>query len=367
MDTKLCFEAIDRSLRHMRRPSIAYCDCVARERNREDIAIHSPGGPPDDPYILSSLSNSLSRRSQLQCRRSAPFFVNKVGLLNNPRNSEFEDGLRNHLNGAQQTDFVAFDQNKVSVTSSTKQYKAGESLCPKKLKVVEVVKFRDVIKDIDIDVEFTYSVNWKATSTQFQNRMDKYSKASLMPVRQKIHWLSFIIIIIVLLMGLLALLIVRRLKNEMKKFSNSDEEEDKEVGWKYIHGDVFRYPPNMSLFCAVLGVGTQLLAMLFILFLLAFFGVLYLNLGKRPRVQEGQVGQVVKDAGAIGLILAFTAANAERMSVLTLQTTVADVGSAVSNYHTIVSQSRGAYVKVEPQTFNFTRANEKLSHKITLP
>ncbi|KAM1976458.1 hypothetical protein ACFX15_041100 [Malus domestica] len=36
---------------------------------------------------------------------------------------------------------------------------------------------------IDIDVEFTYSVNWKATSTQFQNRMDKYSKASLLPVR----------------------------------------------------------------------------------------------------------------------------------------------------------------------------------------
>ncbi|RXH94947.1 hypothetical protein DVH24_024631 [Malus domestica] len=92
-----------------------------------------------------------------------------------------------------------------------------------------------------------------------------------------------------------------------------------------------------------------------------------MNEERRPRVQEGQVGQVVKDAGAIGLILAFTAANAERMSVLTLQTTVADVGSAVSNYHTIVSQSRGAYVKVEPQTFNFTRANEKLSHKITLP
>lgn len=41
--------------------------------------------------------------------------------------------------------------------------------------------------------------------------------------------------------------------------SNIDEEEDKEVGWKYIHGDVFRCPPNMSLFSAVLGTGTQLL------------------------------------------------------------------------------------------------------------
>lgn len=42
---------------------------------------------------------------------------------------------------------------------------------------------------------------------------------------------------------------------------SNDEEEDKEVGWKYIHGDVFRYPYNMPLFCAVLGVGTQLLIM----------------------------------------------------------------------------------------------------------
>lgn len=43
--------------------------------------------------------------------------------------------------------------------------------------------------------------------------------------------------------------------------ADGDEEEDKEVGWKYVHGDVFRHPPNLSLFCAVLGVGTQLLTL----------------------------------------------------------------------------------------------------------
>lgn len=43
--------------------------------------------------------------------------------------------------------------------------------------------------------------------------------------------------------------------------SSGDEEEDKEVGWKYIHGDVFRYPQNISLFSAVMGVGNQLLTM----------------------------------------------------------------------------------------------------------
>lgn len=34
----------------------------------------------------------------------------------------------------------------------------------------------------------------------------------------------------------------------------TDEEES---GWKYIHGDVFRFPPQKSLFCAFVGTGTQ--------------------------------------------------------------------------------------------------------------
>lgn len=77
----------------------------------------------------------------------------------------------------------------------------------------------DITEDVDLDIEFTYSVSWNATSTQFQNRMEKYSKASLLPVRQKIHWFSFInsVVIIVLLMGLLTLLIMRRLKNDLRK------------------------------------------------------------------------------------------------------------------------------------------------------
>lgn len=41
--------------------------------------------------------------------------------------------------------------------------------------------------------------------------------------------------------------------------SIGDEEEKKEVGWKLVHGDVFRCPRNISLLCAFLGTGTQLL------------------------------------------------------------------------------------------------------------
>jgi transmembrane 9 superfamily protein 1 len=49
----------------------------------------------------------------------------------------------------------------------------------------------------------------------------------------------------------------------LARYSRDEEaaDEQEETGWKYIHGDVFRYPAHKSLFCAVLGSGTQLLAL----------------------------------------------------------------------------------------------------------
>lgn len=35
----------------------------------------------------------------------------------------------------------------------------------------------------------------------------------------------------------------------------SDDHE--ETGWKYLHGDVFRFPPHRNLFAAMMGVGSQ--------------------------------------------------------------------------------------------------------------
>ncbi|KAB1227199.1 putative phagocytic receptor 1b [Morella rubra] len=137
----------------------------------------------------------------------------------------------------------------------------------------------DITEQVEIDVTFTYSVIWNESSAKFENRMDRHTRASVVPIRQQTHWFSFInsIVIIVLLMGLLDLLFMLRLKNDMRKCadSNGDEEEVKKVSWKCIHGDVFRCPPHLSLFCAALGTGTQLLILVFVLFLLAFLGVLY--------------------------------------------------------------------------------------------
>ncbi|KAE9450807.1 hypothetical protein C3L33_17293, partial [Rhododendron williamsianum] len=57
-----------------------------------------------------------------------------------------------------------------------------------------------------------------------------------------------------------------------------DEETDddqEETGWKYIHGDVFRFPKHKSLFSAALGSGTQLFTLTVFIFLLALVGVFY--------------------------------------------------------------------------------------------
>ena len=36
-------------------------------------------------------------------------------------------------------------------------------------------------------------------------------------------------------------------------------DDQEETGWKYIHGDIFRFPPYRSLFCAFVGTGFQVL------------------------------------------------------------------------------------------------------------
>ncbi|XP_010910473.1 transmembrane 9 superfamily member 2 [Elaeis guineensis] len=137
----------------------------------------------------------------------------------------------------------------------------------------------DITEDKEVDVEFSYSVTWKKTDIPFENRMDKYKKSSFMPQHLEIHWFSIInsCVTVLLLTGFLATILMRVLRNDFIKYSNDDEslEEEEETGWKYIHGDVFRFPKHKSLFSAVIGSGTQLLAIAIFIFLLALVGVFY--------------------------------------------------------------------------------------------
>lgn len=137
----------------------------------------------------------------------------------------------------------------------------------------------DITEDKEIEVEFMYSVKWKKTDIPFERRMDKYAKSSFLPQHLEIHWFSIInsCVTVLLLTGFLATILMRILKNDFIKYSRDEESMDdqEETGWKYIHGDVFRYPSHKSLFSAVLGSGTQLLVLTIFIFVLSLVGVFY--------------------------------------------------------------------------------------------
>jgi len=137
----------------------------------------------------------------------------------------------------------------------------------------------DLTEDKETNVDFLYSVKWKETPTPFEKRMEKYSSSSNMPHHLEVHWFSIInsCVTVLLLTGFLATILMRVLKNDFVKYAHDEEAADdqEESGWKYIHGDVFRFPKNKSLFSAALGTGTQLFALTTFIFLLALVGVFY--------------------------------------------------------------------------------------------
>lgn len=137
----------------------------------------------------------------------------------------------------------------------------------------------DLTEDREIDVDFMYSVKWKETDVTFENRMEKYSSSSTHSRHLEIHWFSIInsCVTVLLLTGFLATILMRVLKNDFVKYAHDEETADdqEETGWKYIHGDVFRFPKYKSLLAASLGCGTQLFTLTTFIFILALVGVFY--------------------------------------------------------------------------------------------
>ena len=151
--------------------------------------------------------------------------------------------------------------------------------------VIEINVSTDPLKTIDItadeslSVRFSYSVHWKKTTIAYEDRMEKYSRYSFLPEHLEIHWFSIInsCVTVVLMMGFLASILLRVLKNDFVKFSQDEEmlESQEESGWKYVHGDVFRFPRGRSLFAAIIGTGAQLFFLVLFVFMLALVGAFY--------------------------------------------------------------------------------------------
>jgi len=84
----------------------------------------------------------------------------------------------------------------------------------------------------------------------------------------------------VFLCGLVALVLMRTLKSDYARFTSEDDDLEldrvvDESGWKQVHGDVFRPPQRLLLFCGLIGTGYQLFYMGFCVITLTLAGEFY--------------------------------------------------------------------------------------------
>jgi hypothetical protein len=88
-----------------------------------------------------------------------------------------------------------------------------------------------------------------AASSAVSFRHSSAAVTTHLPTRPQIHWFSIInsCVTVLLLTGFLATILLRVLRNDFMKYSRDDEmgEEQEETGWKYLHADVFRFPPHV--------------------------------------------------------------------------------------------------------------------------
>jgi len=110
----------------------------------------------------------------------------------------------------------------------------------------------------DQEIVFTYDVKWEYSDIRWASRWDLY----LYMGDDQIHWFSIInsLAIVLLLTGIVAMIMMRTLRRDFNRYNEQDKEDlQEESGWKLVHADVFRPPPNSLLLVSSLGTGMQLL------------------------------------------------------------------------------------------------------------
>jgi len=128
----------------------------------------------------------------------------------------------------------------------------------------------------ETEVIWTYDVMYKSSPVRWSTRWDAYLQSA---DDAQVHWFSILnsFMIVVFLSGLVAMIMVRTLRRDFQRYEQSEmylEEGQEETGWKLVHGDVFRPPPNAGWLSVLVGTGVQLAVSSFILMVFACLGFL---------------------------------------------------------------------------------------------
>jgi transmembrane 9 superfamily protein 3 len=134
---------------------------------------------------------------------------------------------------------------------------------------------------------FSFGVSWHPMETRFEDRFRRYLDYSFF--EHQIHTFAILnsFMMVIFLVGLVSLILLRTLRQDYAAiFKDAEGELDEldrdladETGWKKIHGDVFRDPMYWPVLCTMVGVGYQLLLMMFGVLVCALIGTLYVGRG----------------------------------------------------------------------------------------
>eukprot|EP00760_Papus_ankaliazontas_P011533 PhM_4_TR14837/c0_g1_i1/m.12118/K17087/TM9SF3; transmembrane 9 superfamily member 3 len=132
-------------------------------------------------------------------------------------------------------------------------------------------------------IDFSYSVDWTTSGIEFDNRFRRYLDDSFF--EHRIHWFSIFnsFMMVLFLVGLVVTILSRTVKADAAEFAKDGDEDwddwKEGTGWKQVCLDVFRVPPNVTVLCALIGVGTQLVCLTFAIILIAIASVVYASRG----------------------------------------------------------------------------------------
>jgi len=152
----------------------------------------------------------------------------------------------------------------------------------------------EIKKDTPLEqVHFTYSVEWSPTTVAYSDRWEEQMQSNPTRYQVEAHWLWVLnsSLLVVLLTGLLSMILLRTLKNDVARYLQVDQIDQEDAaqarvsggatdtehdsGWKRIRSDVFRPPPLPFLFSSIVGIGAQILMIVFFLLTLAVIGYFY--------------------------------------------------------------------------------------------
>ncbi|KAI3644818.1 hypothetical protein MP228_010982 [Amoeboaphelidium protococcarum] len=217
-------------------------------------------------------------------RYEVGFYLGQVDLENNKfyLNNHVDITVLYQFSGSDQEEILITGFRLVPVSAEVEASKCMGGVVDERSDPLELRSASEVTNSADDhdnddddvqDVAYTYSLTWKEDgNTDWGRRWDVYIDSS----NAQIHWYSIVnsLMLLVVLTAIVAFIMLATLRKDIAAYNKDDEESvDDIIGWKMLHGDVFRTPRRVGHLAAFVGCGVQILVSASLTLLFALFGI----------------------------------------------------------------------------------------------